>query len=378
LHLSPARLGTAVLCVGIGATVSMQGSRLVIGRTGSRRLLIWAAPATAVLVAGLGLAPGYGWLLAAALAYGMAFGLLDMGMNAQAAVLERAAGRHLMNGMHAGWSIGSVGGGAFGALTAYLGMTFTQAVVGALVIGLPSALLLTGTYLPDRPEAAVRRSAGRVPPAIYLLGAITFLAFLVEGAVSSWSGLYVRDDLRATETIAALAYPCFEAAMIVGRLVGDRIRHAVGARLMLIVAGVLAAAGFVIAVFAPIWGLALVGFFVVGLAASTVVPLTFSIGGELAPSGAGIAQVGAMGYGGMLIGPVAIGYVAQATSLRTGLASVAGLALVMSVLGRLVPAPAPASVAVAAPTPAPTAGRVVERPAGPVAAPVTPAVARDD
>jgi MFS family permease len=339
LHLNAAALGTAVLCVGVGATLAMQCSRIIIARTGSRSMVMVAGPASAVLLAGLGLAPSYRWLLVAALAYGLAFGLLDMAMNAQAAVLERTAGRHLMNGMHAGWSIGSVVGGGFGALTAYVGMTFTQAVLGAAAICLPIALLLLFTYLPDPPTpVAQRRSAARISPLIYLVGAIALASFLIEGAVSSWSGLYVRDALRASDTVAALAYPTFEGGMIVGRMLGDGIRRSIGARVMLIAAGVVAAAGFVIAISASAWWLALVGFFVVGLASSTVVPLAFSMAGGLAPSGAGIAQVGAMGYGGMLVGPVLIGYVAQATSLRAGLLSVVGLALIMSVLGWLVPA----------------------------------------
>src|SRR6185369_9552184 len=76
-------------------------------------------------------------------------------------------------------------------------------------------------------------------------------------------------------------------------------------------------------------------FFLVGLSICTVVPLTFSIAGALDRSGAGIAQAGAMGYGGMLIGPVAIGYLANATSLRTGLFVSVGLGVAVSVLGRI-------------------------------------------
>src|SRR5262249_54235971 len=129
-------------------------------------------------------------------------------------------------------------------------------------------------------------------------------------------------------------YPCFETAMIVGRARGDGVRRRVGARTMLTVAGVGVVVGFAVVVTAPAWWVALAGFFVVGLSVCTVVPLTFSIAGALAPGGAGIAQAGAMGYGGMLIGPVAIGYLANATSLRVGLLVSAGLGGLTSVLGR--------------------------------------------
>jgi MFS family permease len=339
LHLDPAGVGTAMLVFGIGAMITMQLARVAISRLGSRRILLLAAPGSAALSAGVGIAPTYPWLLVAAGLFGAAFGALDIGMNTQVAALERVSGRHLMNGAHAGWSIGSVLGGGLGALSAYLHMTFTQAVVGMAVIGLPAALALLPTYVADPPAPAhVRAVRARLPRVIYLIGAVTCASFIMEGSIADWSGLYLRNELSAREAIAALGYPCFEAAMIIGRTVGDRVRRRVGSRAMLAGGGIGAALGFAVVVAAPHWWLALVGFFLVGVAICTVVPLTFSIAGGLDRAGAGIAQAGAMGYGGMLIGPVAIGYLANATSVRTGLLIPVALGVVISVLARTVSA----------------------------------------
>lgn len=337
LDLDTAEVGTGVLAWGVGALIAMQVARLGIARIGSRRILLVAGPGSAVLSAGIGLAPTYASFLVAAVLFGAAFGALDIGMNAQVAVLERVSGRHLMNGAHAGWSIGSVVGGGLGALTAYLGWSFTQAVTGMAVIGLPFALALLPTYVKDPPiMVPAHGEKRRVPRVVYLIGAVTCASFVIEGSVADWSGLYLRDELGAREAVAALAYPCFELAMIIGRTAGDGLRRRVGARAMLTVGGIGAAAGFGVIVAAPHWWLALTGFFLVGLAICTVVPLTFSIAGSLDDSGAAIAQVGAMGYGGMLIGPVAIGYLANVTSLRTGLVVSIGLGVLTSVLGRRV------------------------------------------
>jgi MFS family permease len=336
LHLDPAGVGTAVLVWGIGAMITMQLARTAITRTGSRRTLLWAAPASAVLSAGVGIAPSFPWLLVAAALFGAAFGALDIGMNAQVAVLERRSGRHLMNGAHAGWSIGSVVGGGLGALSAYLHLTFTQAVVGMAIICLPVAVTVLPTYVADRPApSTVRAARSRVPPVIYLIGAVTCASFIIEGSVADWGGLYVRNELGGREAVAALAYPFFEAAMIIGRTAGDRVRRRIGARTMLTGAGSGVVVAFAIVVVAPHWWLALLGFFLVGLAVCTVVPLTFSMAGALDSTGAGIAQAGAMGYGGMLIGPVAIGYLASVTSLRAGLLVSVGLGAVTAVLGRI-------------------------------------------
>jgi predicted MFS family arabinose efflux permease len=260
-------------------------------------------------------------------------------MNAQVAALERVSGRHLMNGAHAGWSVGSVLGGALGALSAYLHMSFTQAVAGMALIGLPTALALLPTYVADPPAPVqVRAGRARLPRVIYLIGSVTCASFVVEGSIADWSGLYLRNELSAREAVAALAYPSFEAAMIVGRTVGDRVRRRVGSRAMLTGGGLGVALTFAVVVAAPRWWLALVGFFLVGLAVCTVVPLTFSIAGGLDKAGAGIAAAGAMGYAGMLVGPVVIGYVAHATSVRTGLLISVALGIVITVLARPVSA----------------------------------------
>ncbi|MCW2642377.1 MAG: major facilitator superfamily 1 [Dactylosporangium sp.] len=336
LHLSPASVGTTVLVWGITALIAMQLTQRAVARLGSRRTLLFTAPASALLSAGIGIAPTYAWLLVAAALFGTAFGALDIGMNAQVAVLERRSGRHLMNGAHAGWSMGSVFGGGLGALSAYLHLTFAQTLVGMAMVGLPVALALLPTYVADPPQSPPQRGRPpQVPAVIYLIGAVTCAAFVIEGSVADWSGLYLRDELGAREAVAALAYPCFEAAMIVGRVFGDRVRRRITARTMLTGAGVAAAAAFVVVVVAPHWWVALLGFFLVGLAICTVVPLTFSIAGALDSTGAAIAKAGAMGYGGMLVGPVAIGYLANVTSLRVGLLVSVALALVTAVLGRV-------------------------------------------
>ena len=337
LHLDPAALGTAALCFGVGAMLTMRSGGRLIARIGSRRTLIVAAPASSALPAAVGWAPTYTWLLVTVSAWGTVFGLLDAGMNAQAAVLERVAGRHLMNGAHAGWSIGSVAGGGLGALTALAHWTFTSAMIAAGAVCVPVAVSLIFTYYRDPPDAAPGTGRTRIPRVVYVIGAVTCASFVVEGAVADWSGLYLRNELSARESVAAVGYPCFELAMIIGRTFGDRIRRRVGSRAMLTAAGLGVVAAFTVVVSAPRWWVALGGFFLTGLAVCTVVPLTFSIAGALDPSGAGVAQAGAMGYAGMLVGPVAVGYLANATSLRTGLTLALALGAAIALLGRRLP-----------------------------------------
>jgi MFS family permease len=337
LHLDPGDVGAAVLLFGLGATAAMQATRVLLPRLGSRWMLTVSGPAAAAGTAAMGLAPNLAALLVVMLWYGAAFGSLDVSMNAQAAAVERALRRHIMNGAHAGWSVGAVGGGIGGAVAAYFGIGFTATVVGAGVIALPLALALSVTYLPDRPAPRGRAPRPKLPRVVYLIGAVTCASFMIEGAVADWSGLYVYRELDGSQVVAAAAYPTLEAAMIVGRTFGDRVRAAVGTRPMLVAAGVGIAAGMGLALIATGWALALAGFFVIGLSVSTVVPITFSLAGALDDSGAGIAQAGALGYAGGVLGPVLIGPLADATSLRTGLFVIVALGVVVSAIGGFLP-----------------------------------------
>jgi MFS family permease len=354
-------VGIVLLTWGVAALIAMQGLRGIMGRAGSRVVLRVSAPLAASTAALVAVAPTYELLLVAIALFGMAFGVMDVSMNAQASVVERAYGRPLMSGMHAGWCVGAMTGGLLGSLTATLGLSFTQAVLASAVVGLPAALLTGPAYLADPPAPAVVAGArrARLPMAVYLIGALAFLAFMAEGAIADWSGLLLHDELSASEAVAALGYPLFEFAMLCGRLVGDRVRLRLGTRRLLVLAGLGTAGSMSVVLLAPSTPVALAGFFLTGSAVCTVIPTMVSLAGTIAPgrSAASVAQVGAMGYGGLLLGPMVIGFLADRASLRLGLGLVLVLSLLISLGVRFLPADGETDIAASAPestgTPAP-------------------------
>lgn len=347
-------IGIVLLVWGIAAVVTMQGLRGVISRVGSRAALRVAAPLTAVSLALVAFAPSHPLLLAGVALFGMAFGVTDVAMNAQASVVERAHGRPLMSGMHAGWCLGAMTGGLLGSGTAALGWSFTASVLTAALVSLPLTLMLGRAYLPDpqSPQEASEGRRKRLPLLVYLLGALTFLAFMTEGAIADWSGLFLHDDLHASEALAALGYPLFEAAMLCGRIFGDRLRVLLGTRVLLAAAGAGTSAGMAVVLLAPGLPMALAGFFLTGLAVCTIVPTMLSLAGTAAPgrASAAVAQVGAMGYGGLLLGPVLVSAVAEASSIRAGLWLVVALSAVIAISARFLPLRRSADLA-AAPLP---------------------------
>ncbi|MBR7832722.1 MFS transporter [Actinospica durhamensis] len=368
LGLSDAQLGLEVLGWGVGALITMLLAGRILGRHGSRRVLRAALPATAVSLALVGLAPNYALLIAAGLVFGLCFGLVDVAMNTQASTVERRYGRPLMGRMHAGWSLGAVAGGLLGAVTAWIGLGFTAALCVVAVLLLPAVLAVGPTYLGADPSTgpsadpptdshgasdaadpagsarhqAARRAAPkpRLPMLVFLFGALVFCSYLAEGAVADWSGVYLHDTLGATEVVAALGYPMFEACMFVGRMRADRLTLRFGARRLIITAGLASAAAFALVAAAPVPMVGLVGFAAVGLAVCTVTPLVMSLAGAAggAQTERAIAAASTMGYSGLLLGPVAIGFVSTASSMHLGYALTAGVVcLAIALGGRFVP-----------------------------------------
>ncbi|GGO64950.1 MFS transporter [Nonomuraea cavernae] len=351
LGLSESSIGIILLAWGLGALVTMQSMRRIMARAGSKAVLRVGGPLTALGLVGVAFAPNLPLLLVAAAFFGMAFGVVDIAMNAQGSTVERAYGRPLMNGMHAGWCVGAIAAGALGSVSIALGLSFTANVALIGLVSLPAMVLIGRAYLPEAPAPRAATAARRrMPPIVYLLGALMFFAFMVEGTVADWNGLFMRDELGAPEALAALGYPVFEAGMLVARVTGDRLRSRFGVRGMLTVSGLATAGFFLVVLAAPAPLVAVFAMFFVGLGVATISPMTLSLAGTATDNpGPAIAQAGAMGYAGLLLGPVVIGFLSDVTSLRTALGITVVLGLLITVAARFLPRTEPATITVLPP-----------------------------
>ncbi|MEW9532657.1 MFS transporter [Microbispora sp. NPDC049125] len=339
LRLPESSVGLVLLLWGIGALVTMQLMRLVMARVGSRGVLRAAAPLSAASLGLVAVAPSFPVLLIAAMIFGMAFGALDVAMSAQGSTVERAYDRPLMSGMHAGWCVGAISAGLLGTAAIATGLSFTAHLLIVALASLPASVALSRTYLPDAASGnAPEGRRGRLPAVVYLLGAVMFAAFMVEGVVADWNGLYLIGTLRAPEALAALGYPVFEAGMLVARLRGDRLRGRYGARRLIVFSGGATAVAFLAVIAAPSAPVAVAGMFLIGLSVATISPMTVSLAGTAtADPGPAIAQAGAMGYAGLLLGPVVIGFLSAAASLRAAMGTAVVLGVLIAVAARFLP-----------------------------------------
>jgi len=331
LGLSPGPLGVALF---VGAAASIVAMAL-LGRTsdrlGRRRFLAISGIVFGAGIAGLSVADGYPALLAVFAVLYASSGLFDVGINAAAVDLERTAGRRLMTLFHAAFSAG----GFVGALSAgaLLEAGWNYRVV-YLCLLLPLGAVLLAVAATRFPEVGGPRDAGESDAAgrglhrngaLLLVAAIATLGLLSEGEMEHWSGVYLRRSLGLPAFLGGSGVAVFFGAMAVGRLLAAAVVARFGDRLTLVLAGLFAAGGMSLSLATREPILVVAGFLVVGLALSAIVPVAFSLAGDLAPgrAGAAISVVTTLGYGGFLLGPVIVGGLAELLGLRAALGTIA-------------------------------------------------------
>jgi MFS family permease len=334
LGLGNGELGAALTAFAVALFAGTRVAARLVDRFGSRRVIRVGLPLFAFSLLGPGLAGDLATLAGALVPLGIAAGLLDVTMNAQAVEVERGYGRPIMSGLHGFWSVGilAASGVASGVAAAGIGVDVHLSAAGGLLAVL--ALLAPLGLLPGRATAPPAARSLRVPTAVAVLalGAVAFCSFLGEGAAADWSGVYVREDVGSGQGLAAFAFTAFAIGMVLARFLADRLSARVGPVAVVRAGGLLAGLGLTLGLAIAEVPAALVAFALLGLGLAPVVPTAFSAAGNLGSGTRALGWVVTMGYVGSVLGPAAIGLVAHGAGLRIGLAIPAALALVAALL----------------------------------------------
>lgn len=342
LGLDEAQLGMVLLCMGIGSVAAMPAAGWLSHRHGNRAVMVASALWILASLPVLAIAPSSLALGALLVGFGGAMGVLDVAMNAHAVDVERRHARPLMSGFHGLYSAGGLVGAL--AMSGLLRTGLPPVACALAMTALLSAILVTQRphlLAHVRTETATHSPFSRPSATTLLLGVLCLVTFLAEGAMLDWSAVFLHDVRGLTVAGAGLGYAAFSIAMATGRLLGDRITAALGATRIVRYGGLVASAGFVLATALPYPLTSLVGFVLVGIGASNIVPVLFSAAGRVGISVMSLATVTALGYAGMLAGPAIIGFVARATTLATALGGIAALLFGVAVLAPIVRRGAP-------------------------------------
>ena len=335
LALNESGLGLMLLAAGAGALVVTPFAGLAIARFGGRSLMLGVGLAFNAILPLLTVLPG---IIATAIglaAFGATIAAVDVAMNAQAVVVEQAAGRRMMSGFHGLFSLGGLIGAGGMSIALHFGAT---PLLATTLVAIAAALLLLSQapgMLPriDAPAARMMIPRGRLA----LIGALCFIGFMAEGAVHDWSAVLLRFERGADAATAGLAYAAFASAMAVGRLTGDALLRHVRAATILRAGAILATAGFLAMALLPALPFILLGCALIGLGLANIVPLLFTAAARTQGMDPGLAISAAAtpGYIGLLVGPPMIGFGATLISLPLALAATGLLLLCVAVTARI-------------------------------------------
>ena len=327
-------LGMLLLCIGVGSLLTMPLSGALAMRLGCRRVVMTASILFAAILLLVSCVDALSLAVPIVLIFGAVMGCIDVVVNIVAVLVEKGIGRRIMSGMHAFWSLGGfAGAGLYGVWVGLLGLTPFQST--AIAAGL--ILLLTAVYgrhlIPYGGGSGALLALPR--GIIVFVGMTAFIAFLSEGAVMDWGGVYLTTVRGMELALAGTGYSVFSAAMLTMRFLGDRVVQRIGALPVAVGGALLAFGGILLVMFAPVDALLYVGFFAIGIGSANIVPVFFSLMGRqnVMPVSAAVSAVSTMGYLGILAGPAAIGFVSSLTTLQTAFAMLAALSILQAAIG---------------------------------------------
>jgi len=337
LHLSDGGLGGVLLALPVGSMISMPVAGWLVGRFGSRQVVLIAGLLYAIVLPVLGMVQAPWQLFAVLVLFGFTGNLANIAVNTQAVAVEAMYGRTIMASFHGLWSLAGFTGAAIGAFMAGQGVAPYRHFLLITVMG---AVIVAASARHIVPQDVNTQESGQslfVRPDSFLLilGIIAFCSMICEGTMFDWSGVYFKKVIHAPDGLAGVGYAAFMSTMASFRFVADWLTTRLGARKVLQLSGTLTAAGLLIAVLLPYFAAAIFGFLLVGAGVSSVVPLVYSAAGrsrKLAP-GMALATVSTIGYLGFLVGPPLIGFVAEASSLSISFSVIAVMGTCIAVMG---------------------------------------------
>lgn len=305
-------LGLLLLSIGISAFIFMPLAGMMSRSFGCKKVLRVAIIVMALDLIVLSLL-GSIWSFMVFLAvFGAAMGCMDVNMNLNAVIVENASKKRMMSGMHALWSVGCFAGAGLFSLLAKIGLGIT------VIVMLHSALVLVLTLIFSRHFLNFKGAGNEKPVAVpkgivIFFGILACISFLGEGAIMDWSGVLLTEVKNTELSLAGIGYAVFSVAMLVMRLVGDKIVALLGEEKTLIGGSLIAALGFLSVIFLDDFYAIQLGFVLMGLGLANIVPTIYSLTKyqTVMPINAAVTAITSMGYTGVILGPAVLGFVAH-------------------------------------------------------------------
>ncbi|MCC5036480.1 MFS transporter [Streptomyces sp. WAC 00631] len=345
MDFSDTVLSASLLGVCVAAVFGSGLADAVAARRGSRSALCLGFLLQSAALAGMSLAPDRVVYLGAVAVYGLGLGTVDAGNNMQGVALQNRTGVPMMGRLYSAFTAGGIIGALLSAALATGGVSALTLVGGASLLQLTVAL--TGRIWlvpqpPARPADTTSPGRRRTPlprAAIWTVGSLVLVAYVLDAAVSTWSTVYLSDGLKTSDAVAPVGYAAYLAMVLLARLVTDPAVLRWGRRGVGVGALALGTIGCALVVAGPGAAAAVAGFAVAGIATGVLVPIAFEAAGQLLPARSDevIARVNIFNYAGAVTGAVVPGLLGTGAGLRLGFVAPALALLLVLPLARRLP-----------------------------------------
>lgn len=333
--------GLVLFLIPVGKFVAIPLAGFLVSRLGSRIMVQASVFGYALSLFLIGAVSSIYALGACLFFFGVFWNMCDISLNTQGIVIERLFGRTIMASFHGGWSLAACLGAVIGFFMIMAGVPpFIHFSVSALLILL---IILCGRrYLQDDrvrqfEEVEVKEEKGqketpallsfiRKPELILIqFGLAGLFGLIVESAMFDWSGLYFESVLQVPKSLQ-IGFLEFMVMMTVGRFLANWAYGRLGKQRVLQLAGAFIFIGFFVsALLGGVFDNMILkvvvnslGFMLVGLGISCVVPTIYSLVGAKSHTPVGIALtiLSSISFVGSLVAPVLIGAISKAFDLE--------------------------------------------------------------
>lgn len=317
LGIDKADLGVAIFFLALGVFVIFPMAARIIDRLGVGKATWYGVLFSCVAALLPLLAPNYYTLMGALFLLGASNGITDIAMNTLVTEIEKEDRQNFMSASHGFFSLG----GVFAGLGSFLIFTIDNPALHmlyAVIIVFVVNLIFHKHYkhIVSAPVEKQSFSLKLFKP-LFILGLLSFLVMGGEGAIVDWSGLYLQEVSMAPETLIGTGFLGFSVMMTLGRFLGDSISARIGPIKIVALGAAISVIGYLFVLTAQTY-VSIMGFALVGLGFSVIIPELFRIGGTVKgiESAKGVSFIAGTGYSGFLLGPVILGFIAQQFSLR--------------------------------------------------------------
>lgn len=312
LHIEADILGLLLLCIGISAFIVIPIGGLLGKKFGCKKVMVTTGSLFAIVLVALSCLPNVWSYAICLILVGAIMGCTEVCMNINAVVVEKLSQKRMMSSMHGFWSVGCFCSAGLFSILAKMGLdVFFIAIIHCLII--LAIVIFFGRYFLDY-KSANSESAIAIPKGIVVLfGILACVSFLGEGAIMDWGGVFLAEVKDVELSLAGVGYAVFSVAMLIMRLIGDKVVQFLGEEKAVVLGSSLAGLGFLWIIIIDNFYLMLVGFVLLGLGAANIVPVLYSLlqYQKDMPINAAVTAVTCMGYTGVILGPAILGFIAQ-------------------------------------------------------------------